>query len=59
MGFKESVLVTALIIVFSLMILISSVLNKSAQVIHADSCPDYWTTLNRKPASADCMNKKF
>ena len=59
MGFKETVLVTALIIVFSLMILISTVLNKSANVIHADSCPDYWTTLNTKPESAECMNTKF
>lgn len=59
MGFKETVIVTALFIVFSLMILISTLLNKSSNVVHADSCPDYWTTLNKKPASADCMNTKY
>ena len=59
MSFKETVLITALLIVFSLMILISTVLSKSGNTIRADSCPDYWTTLNRKPASAECMNTKF
>ena len=59
MSFKETVLITAFLIVLSLMILISTVLNKSAHVVHADSCPDYLTTLNRKPATADCMNTKF
>ena len=58
MGFKETVLITAFLIVLSLMILISTLL-KSAYEIQADSCPDYWTTLNKKPASADCMNTKF
>ena len=59
MSFKETVLITAFLIVLSLMILISTLLNKSAHVVHADSCPDYWTTLNRKPETADCMNSKF
>jgi len=59
MSFKETVLITAFLIVLSLMILISTLLTKSAHVVHADSCPDYWTTLNVKPASADCMNTKF
>ena len=59
MGFKETVLITAFLIVLSLMILISTLLNKSSLSIHADSCPDYWTTLNQKPDHADCMNTQF
>ena len=59
MSFKETVLITALLIVLSLMILISTVLTKGGSTIRADSCPDYWTTMNKKPASADCMNTKF
>jgi hypothetical protein len=59
MGFKETVLITAFLIVLSLMLLISSVLNKGIHVVRPDSCPDYWTTLNRKPDTAECMNTKF
>jgi hypothetical protein len=59
MGFKESVLVVALIVVFALMIIIATVLNTSTYNIHADSCPDYWTTLNKKPEDADCLNTDF
>jgi len=59
MSFKETVLITALLIVLSLMILISTVLTKTSNPIRADSCPDYWTTMNKKPSSADCMNSKF
>lgn len=60
MSFKESVLIIALIIVFILMILISTVLNSGiSYTIHADSCPDYWTTLNKKTEDAECLNTEF
>jgi hypothetical protein len=59
MSFKESVLIIALIVVFILMILISTVLSKGSYTMHADSCPDYWTTLNKKPKNADCLNTDF
>jgi hypothetical protein len=59
MGFKESVLVVALIVVFALMILISTVLFKSKNVMHVDSCPDYWTTLNKKDKNAACLKTEF
>jgi hypothetical protein len=58
MSFKESVIITAIIVVFCLMILISTVLNKTSYTIHADSCPDYWTTLNKKK-DAECLHTEF
>ena len=46
MSFKQNVLVVALIVVFSLMILIATILNSKTMVTHVDSCPDYWSFMN-------------
>ena len=59
MSFKESVIITAIIVVFFLMILISTILKKTTYVVHADSCPDYWTTLNKKVEGAACLTSEF
>jgi hypothetical protein len=57
MSFKESVLVVAIIVVFALMILIATVLNKKQHTIRADSCPDFWST-SRESVGA-CLKSEF
>jgi hypothetical protein len=57
MSFKESVLIVALIVVFALMILISTILNKTKDPIQADSCPDYWST--SKESLGACLKSEF
>ena len=57
MSFKESVLIVAVIVVFALMILIATILNKQQHTIHVDSCPDFWST-SRESVGA-CLKSEF
>jgi len=57
MSFKESVLIVAIIVVFALMILISTVLNQKQHDIHVDHCPDYWST--SRESLGGCLKSEF
>lgn len=59
MEYKIIVLIVAVIVVLLLMAFIATIMSKSYNEIRVDSCPDYWSTLNRTDEDAECLTSTY